>query len=412
MRTCSVIGAVLLSMIAIPMIIGSIVLNGFTNVVLSNPAFVANLSPERMQARVIEALPAIMSAAVANPSDTDTNDIFNTLFPDPTVRNIAREQMPVIVEKMNGDYSVASLERVLNADMPQLMQQVVTAAPACTPAQESDLVALMHAERDLGDSVCQPQDSAVRQQLATYIEVRVRAALQGDTLTANADNPLTTMQMRDITTAIDGITQTARQGIIWPAMLVIIILALAVRTIRGLLGWVGGLAFVSGGIGMAGALAGRSLVNLDMAAALTRNFPEQSQIITPFLTIFDVPVFDAYAHWLIVVFGACIGVGGLLAIIAAVMRSPSTAAPAVLAPLPGTPHAQVTGNDGTTAPVAVEIDTDAIPIGKVTGPLVAEPASATTDAHQFSTPTHSAATSELPVNDTESPSHGVDDKRG
>ncbi|MFN5933950.1 MAG: hypothetical protein ACK46D_06595, partial [Roseiflexaceae bacterium] len=117
---------------------------------------------------------------------------------------------------------------------------------------------------------------------------------------------------------------------------------------------------------------------------------------------------------LMTAYSVCAGVGVVLVVVALLLtpRRPST--PVVLEPLPGTPPAHSGGNDGSTAPVAVELDTNAIPIGKVTGPLTPEDASATTDAHQFAA-TSQSSTSELDVTpsaskepDTSSPSVGGD----
>ncbi|MFM7677632.1 MAG: hypothetical protein ACKO83_02150 [Roseiflexaceae bacterium] len=414
MRTCSILTAVLLSMLAIPMIIGSILINGFTYVVLTDATFVANLSPARIQAQVITAIPALLNSTVMNPDDSETADIYNTLFPDPTVRNIAREQMPALMASMDGDFSPERLTQTLATTVPELMTQVVESAPPCTANQERDLIALINASRDLGDSLCAPQDPATQQQLVSYLNQQVTAALRGDTLTQDTTNPLTTMQTQDMTDTISNITLTARQGIIWPATLVIIILALAVRSIRGFCGWLGGLSLISGAGGMGIAALSQSLLTIDVASELAQRMPDQSQIITPFLSLIDGTMFPPYVSWLMTVYSACAVAGAGLVVVALILtpRRPST--PVVLAPLPGTPSAQSSGNDGITAPVAVELDTNAIPIGKVTGPLAPDEANAATDAHQFATNSQ-ATTSELDVTqttsnepDTASPSVGGD----
>lgn len=411
MRTCSILTAVILSMLAIPMIIGSILINGFAYTVLTNATFVANLSPARIQAQVIAAIPALLNTTVMNPDDSETTDIYNTLFPDPTVRNIAREQMPALMASMDGDFSPAQLTQTLATTVPELMTQVVASAPPCTASQERDLMAIIKASRDLGDSLCAPQDPATRQQLVDYLSQQMTAALRGDTLTQDTTNPLTAMQTQDMTNAITNITLTARQGIIWPVTLVIIILALAVRSIRGFCGWLGGLSLISGAGGMGIAALSQSLLTIDLARELTQRMPEQSQIITPFLSLIDGAVFPPYVSWLMTAYSVCTGVGAVLVVVALFLtpRRPNT--PVVLTPLPGTPPAHSSGNDGSTAPVAVELDTNAIPIGKVTGPLAPEDASATTDAHQFVATTQST-TNELDVtpsasNDPDTPPSSV-----
>jgi hypothetical protein len=398
-------------MLAIPMIIGSILINGFAYTVLTNATFVANLSPARIQAQVIAAIPALLNTTVMNPDDSETTDIYNTLFPDPTVRNIAREQMPALMASMDGDFSPAQLTQTLATTVPELMTQVVASAPPCTASQERDLMAIIKASRDLGDSLCAPQDPATRQQLVDYLSQQMTAALRGDTLTQDTTNPLTAMQTQDMTNAITNITLTARQGIIWPVTLVIIILALAVRSIRGFCGWLGGLSLISGAGGMGIAALSQSLLTIDLARELTQRMPEQSQIITPFLSLIDGAVFPPYVSWLMTAYSVCTGVGAVLVVVALFLTPRRLNTPVVLTPLPGTPPAHSSGNDGSTAPVAVELDTNAIPIGKVTGPLAPEDASATTDAHQFVATTQST-TNELDVtpsasNDPDTPPSSV-----
>ena len=394
MRTCSILAAVFLSILAIPLIIGSMLINGFTQIVLTDDAFVANLSPARIQAQVVAAIPAILNNTITNPTDSESDDVYTTLFPDPTIRNIAREQMPAIMASMEGDFSADQLTKTLATTIPELMQQVVVAAPPCTTSQETDLMARVNAQRELADSLCAPQDPDNQELVVTYINRTMTAALTGDTLTQDPSNPLTSMQSQEITAAIANITQTARQGIIWPATLVIIILALAVRSLRGLCGWVGGLSALSGAGGMGLAAFSQSLLTIDVAAELTQRMPEQAQIVTPFLSLFDGAVFARYVAWLMTVSIGCTVVGVVLVGIALILTPRQPTTPVVLTPLPGTPSAQSSGNDGTTAPVAVELDTNAIPIGNVTGPLAPDDESAATDAHQFSASTQSS-TSEL-----------------
>ena len=412
MRTCSIITAVVLSIIAVPMIIGSILANSFTAIVLTDEAFVAQLNPQRIQANVVAALPALLNSVVANPDDADATDIYTGLFPDPTMRAIAREQMPALVAGMQGDFSTASLTTTLDTMLPALMEQTVDAAPPCTADQESALVTIINTKRDLGDALCQPQSPATRQLVITYLQSNMTAALTGETLGQNPENPLTTLQMKDINDAIASITQNTRQGIIWPVTLIIIIMALAVRSVRGLFGWLGSLAFISGAGGLAIAALGQSLLTIDVAAELAKQMPSEYQIIAPFLTIFDSVVLTTYVRWLFVAFGGCAGLGGLGIVIALVLTPRTRGQSAGMTPLPGTPLAHTSGSDGITAPVPIMTNTSAIRMGIVTGELPPEQAptatTATTDAHQFATTPKNATTSEL-----EPPSSvSGDDQRG
>jgi len=399
MRTCSIITAVVLSIIAVPMIIGSILANSFTTIVLTDESFVAQLNPQRIQAQVVEALPAILNSVVANPDDADATDIYTGLFPDPTMRAIARDQMPALVAGMQGDFSVTSLTSTLDTMLPALMEQTVDAAPPCTADQESALVTIINTKRDLGDALCQPQSPATRQLVITYLQDNIRAALTGETLSQNPDNPLTTLQMRDVNNAVTSITQEAQQGIIWPVVLVVIIMALAVRSLRGFCGWMGSLTLISGGAGLAIAALGQSLLTMNVAAELAKGMPNEYQIIAPFLTIFDSAALDTYVQWLFVIFGGCAAAGGICIIMALVLAPNKREHSVGVTPMPGTPLAQTSGSDGITAPVPIATNTGAIRIGIVTGELPPEQAptatTATTDAHQFATTPKNATTSEL-----------------
>jgi hypothetical protein len=189
--------------------------------------------------------------------------------------------------------------------------------------------------------------------------------------------------MADVTATITALKAAATQSIAWPAVLLVLIIALAVRSVRELFGWMGALLSVSGLLGLPIAFLNKSLITLDLHDLVMQNAPQQAGIILPFLTIFDDAVFADYVQWITQAYSIEIGLGVVLVIVALLLRQRQQPANSVLAPLPGTPYAQIAGNDGTTAPVAVDVDTGIIPVGHVTKPLSTEETSATTDAHKF-----------------------------
>jgi hypothetical protein len=383
MRTCGVFGAIVLAIIMVPLLVVTILFNGFGQTVLSSASFVAKLNPQNLQKQFNEALPYLIATALQNPDDTDSKRLLTTLFPDPTVQTTALTVLPQLITAMNGDYSAASQQSIMGKNLDQLIGDMVDAAPDCSASEESALVIALNGKRDLQENVCKPQDPKVRANLAHYFATQLSDGLSGKTLRDNPDNPTTTATMADVTTTITTLKAAATQSLAWPAILLVLIIALAVRSLRELFGWVGGLLSVSGLLGLPIAFLNKSLITLDLHALVLRDAPQQAGIILPFLTIFEDAVFGEYVHWITTAYSIIVGVGIICVIIALTLRQRTKPSNGVLAPLPGTPHAVIAGNDGTTAPVAVEIDTEVIPIGHVTKPFSTEESPATTDAHKF-----------------------------
>jgi hypothetical protein len=383
MRTCGIFGAVVLAIIMVPLLVFTILFNGFAQTVLSSASFVAKLNPQTLQRQFNEALPYLIATALQNPDDTDSKQLLTSLFPDPTVQTLASTALPQLITAMNGDYSATGQQTVMDANLAPLLTTMITDAPDCTPSQESAIAIALKGERELGETLCNPQDPAVRSAMTDYFATQLRDALSGKTLVDNPDNPTTATSMADVTAAITALKAAATQSIAWPAVLLVLIIALAVRSLRELLGWLGALLSVSGLLGLPIAFLNKSLITLDLHDLVMQNAPEQAGIILPFLTIFDDAVFADYVQWITLACIIVLGIGIVLVIVALLLRQRQRPANSVLAPLPGTPYAQIAGNDGTTAPVAVEVDTEVIPVGHVTKPLSTEEASATTDPHKF-----------------------------
>ncbi len=383
MRTCGVFGAVVLAIIMVPLLVFAILFNGFSQTVLSAPSFIAKLNPANLQSQFNEALPYLMVTALENPDTADSKRLFTTLFPDPTVQTVASTALPKLIAEMNGDYSATAQHKVMDAKLEPLLTTMIDTAPACSASQESTISIALNGKRALGETLCNPQDLAVRSELTSYFATQLRDALSGKTLLDNPKNPTTTATMADVTTTITSLKVAATQSLTVPAILLVLIIALAVRSLRELFGWLGALLSVSGLLGLPIAFLNKSLITLDLHALVMRDAPQQAGIILPFLTIFEDAVFGEYVRWITTAYATVLGVGIILVIIALTLRRRTKPLNTALAPMPGTPNAVIAGNDGTTAQVAVEVDTAEIPIGHVTKPLSTEEASATTDAHKF-----------------------------
>ncbi|NBU65317.1 MAG: hypothetical protein EBS29_12585 [Chloroflexia bacterium] len=383
MRTCGVLVAVVLAIIMVPLLVFTILFNGFAQTVLSSTSFVAKLNPKNLQSKFNEALPYLIATALQNPEESDSKQLFTSLFPDPTMQTIASTALPQLITAMNGDYSTTGQQSVIDTTLDPIITTVLSDAPACTQSQESAMAIALKGQRPLGETLCNPQDATVRKALTSYITTQLRDGLSGKTLLDNPDNPTTTATMADITTAIATLKASATQSVAWPAILLVLIIAFAVRSLRELFGWLGTLLVVSGLLGLPIAFLNKSLVTLNLHDVVMQNAPKQAGIFLPFLTIFDDAVFVDYVQWITHAYYIMVGVGVVLVIVALTLRQRNTSSNTVLAPLPGTPYAQVAGNDGTTAPVAVEVDTEVIPVGDVTKPLSTEETSSTTDSHKF-----------------------------
>lgn len=383
MRTCGVFGAVVLAIIMVPLLVFAILFNGFSQTVLSSPRFIAKLNPQNLQSQFNEALPYLVVTALQNPDDTDSKRLITTLFPDPTVQTVATAALPTLITQMNGDYSIAAQHKVMGDNLTQMMGNIITTAPVCSTSQESAISIALNGKRALGETLCNPQDPAVRSELTNYFSTQLSDALSGKTLLDNPKNPTTTATMADVTTTITTLKVAATQSLTIPAILLVLIIALAVRSLRELFGWAGALMSISGLLGLPIAFLNKSLITLDLHALVMRDAPQQAGIILPFLTIFEDAVFGEYVRWITTAYATVLGVGIMLVIIALTLQRRNKPLNTALAPMPGTPNAVIAGNDGTTAQVAVEVDTAEIPIGHVTKPLSTEEASATTDAHKF-----------------------------
>lgn len=383
MRTCGVFGAVVLAIIMVPLLIFAILFNGFSQTVLSSPSFIAKLNPQTLQRQFNEALPYFIATALQNPNDSDSKQLLTSLFPDPTVQTVASTALPQLITAMNGDYSANGQRSVMDTSLTPLLTTMITDAPACTPSQESSISIALKGNRALGETLCNPQDPTVRSALSHYIATQLSDGLSGKSLLDHPKNPTTTATMADVTANITTLKVAATQSLTVPAILLVLMIALAVRSLRELFGWVGGVLSISGLLGLPIAFLNKSLITLDLHALVMRDAPQQAGMILPFLTIFEDAVFGEYVRWITTAYATVLGVGIILVIIALTLRRQYKPLNTALAPMPGTPNAVVAGNDGTTAQVAVEIDTAEIPIGHVTKPLSTEEASATTDAHKF-----------------------------
>jgi hypothetical protein len=165
----------------------------------------------------------------------------------------------------------------------------------------------------------------------------------------------------------------AGQAFIMPAILLVLIMALAVRSVREALVWNGAILLLTGLFGLGIAFTSGSILAINWQELLTQELSSNElSIMTIMLDIFDASAFTALVSWLTTVNGI-LSVVGVLGIVGSFFApQPLPPAPAVLTAMPGTPSAIPTMSTSTTNPVATDLSTNALPVGDVTKPLPAE----------------------------------------
>lgn len=315
MRTCGIIGASLLSLIAVPALAFAVVFYGFAQIVLGSPSFVAKLEPANIEAQIRNAAPYLVAAALSNPNDPDSQQLINDLIPDPAMRAMVTTLMPMLLEVTNGDLSSASL-----AQLDSHVTQIIAQAPPCSAEAEAAYVQALAGTGDLPSELCRPNDAVLALQVSTRLADELRQLFDGI-----AQAPMTTpdggtaispqLMGQDITASIAAVRANAGQGFILPLTLIVLVLALAVRSLRELLGWSGGILLFAGLIGLGVAFASGSLLAVDWPAAFRQELqgPELSLALIVF-ELFDTDAFGPLVSWLNTVNGG-MAAGGLVAMI-------------------------------------------------------------------------------------------------
>jgi hypothetical protein len=393
MRTCGVIGAVVLSVIAVPALIFAILYNGFAQTVLSSPSFMAKLEPANLEAQFQKILPYLVADALTDPDNPDNQEMITQIFPDAGVRGIATEMLPDVLASTNGDLSPAGLETALGANLDTAVTQMVDNAPECTPEAEAELRMAIESKRDIPGQMCRPADDETRTLVIADLSTRMRTAFTplldpsqatdlNSTFQSMGDGPASQQEFID---GIELFKAGAIQSLAFPAILLVLIYALAVRTVRSFFAWSGAILITTGLFGLGIAFTSGSILAVDWQALIAeQSTASETQMLLPILDMFYDPVFHVFTAWLTYAYAATAGAGLVGVVVALLIKPPAPPLPNTLSPMPGTPNAIPVMNTGTTNPVATDLRTDTLPVGDVTKPL---PASETdlnkTDEHQF-----------------------------
>lgn len=350
MRSCGVISAVFLALIAVPALIISVLYNGIAQTVLVSPSFIERLAPADLQSRYQVLGPYLVRDALNQPDGQDT--LMTTLFPDPATRATIRQLLPGLLEQRNGDFSPESIQQLLDRDLPVSVRAELQKVPLCTADAEASLAAFMDIEQIPGLR-CAPQSAELTQQLITVISAHVRRAFD----TAIAASSSFAYTQNDVTRRISELRAGAVQSIMLPATLMILIVAFAVRSRRQLFGWLGGILLSSAVLGFPIMLNSGSIDTREVERIIIQDFTRYAGQLLPIVTVIQDAAFRDFIGWSTSALFMLLGSGFAAAIVALALPKPSVARSRTLQPMG--PHAPILG-DGSTHRVQTDFETSAL----------------------------------------------------
>ncbi len=352
MRSCGIISALLLALIAVPAFIISILYNGVAQTIFVSPSFVARLAPAEVQTRYRALAPYLLQQALNQPDSAES--MMTILFPNPETRATMWQLLPPLLAKSNGDLSPAALEQLTERELPALIEEMLRTASPCTAEEESAITSALGSGQ-LPMLSCAPRNPALTQQFVSTATDMIRQSFDA----VLAASPAFGYSTQDVTRRISELRAGALQSIILPATLTIMIVALAVRSRRQLFGWIGGLLLASSVGGLPITLGLGTIATSNLEQTVMRTFTNNAGALLPFVTLFQDPSFQDFVNWSTSTFLIILGVGVLFAIVAiALPAMPTPSRPRGIQPMGA--QMPVIG-DGSTHRVKTDFDTNAIP---------------------------------------------------
>lgn len=350
MRTCGILSALCITVIAIPAIVISVLAIGIAQTVLASPRFVERLTPQSINTQYAHIGPYVLRQALDQPDGPDT--LVTVLYPDATARATARHILPRLLDSSGGDLSPAAVTQMLDTRLVPLIAQTLNAAPICT-ADEERSVTTMLANNQMPSIECQPTSPQLTTQVTTTTSTLIRQSFDRILLAS----PLFRYTTQDVTIRVADIRAGALQSIMFPATLVIIVVALAVRSRRQFFGWIGGILLATTALGLPLSLSGVTIPVDSIEQFLIHELPEAIGVLLPLLIALSDPAFPESLLWstwtLLIMFGVGL-VASMIAIAspAAPLSRPRTSQP-LSAKMP-------INRDGSTLRVKTDFETDAI----------------------------------------------------
>ena len=349
MRTCGILSALLLTVIAVPALAVSVLYNGVAQTILVSPSFVASLDPNSMQLRYQQIAPYIVHNALTEPESPDS--LLTALFPDATTRTTVRQILPDIIAQ-HAEATPDTLTQAFDAHLTAVIMQTFRDAPPCTVEGDAAMMATV-ARNQLPSLECAPTTAAMQQQVIDGANQVIRQAFDQ----ISAVQPLFRYTTQDVANRINEARAGAGQSLILPATLIIMVVALAVRSRRQLFGWVSTLLLATAIIGMLLTYAIRLFTPSQLTTVMIQDLPTQAEILLPVIALLSDSAFPAFITWSPRTFLLILGSGITGGVIALVLPKPVTTKPRTSQPLG--PQTPIIG-DGSTNRVKTDYETDAI----------------------------------------------------
>ncbi len=350
MRTCSILSALCITVFAIPAIVISVLAIGITQTVLVSPRFVERLTPQSINTHYAHIGPYVLRQALDQPDGPDT--LVTVLFPDATARATARHILPPLLDSSGGDLSPSVVTQMLDTRLVPLIAQTLNTAPACTADEERTLTNVL-ANNQMPSIKCAPTNPQLTEQVITTTSALIRQSFDRILLAS----PLFRYTTQDVTIRVADARAGALQSIMFPATLVIIVIALAVRSRRQFFGWIGGILLATTAVGLPITLSSVTIPVDTIEQFLIREIPEAIGVLLPVLIALSDAAFPESLLWATWTLLIMFGVGLVASMIAIASPSAQSSIPRTSQPLAA--KMPING-DGSTLRVKTDFETDAL----------------------------------------------------
>lgn len=346
MRTCGILSALFLAIIAVPALAVSILYNGIAQTILVSPNFIENIDPISMNARYQQSAPYVVQRAL---TEADTPDALQTvLFPDATTRATVRQLLPQVLPSITNDVSPTTWDQTFDKNVATVIAKAFEASPPCTPEIES-AIGVTLAQNQLPEFTCAPTNT---QQLVDHANTIMRDSFRRITEV----RPLFQYTTQDVANRINQLRAGAGQSLMLPATLIIMMVAFAVRSRRQLFGWISGVLLSASGLGLLLTYWGGTYTTTNLDALIMQEYTQYAEFLLPLASLINDSEFSTFLAWstrafLIVMGGGIIGI-----LVAALLPKPINSIPRTSQPLGG----QMSSiGDGSTNRVKTDYETDA-----------------------------------------------------
>jgi hypothetical protein len=351
MRTCGIFSALLLAIIAVPALAISVLYNGIAQTILVSPSFVASLAPKSMNIRYRHVAPYLVQNALTDINSADS--IAATLFPDATTRTTVQQILHQILTPPPATSSPVMTMSVFDTNLINVVTQTLGVMPPCTTAAETAIGTTLR-QNQLPAFDCAPTSPALTQQIIDTTNQVLHQAF--DNIIVSSQIFLYTSTDADMANQINSIRANAGQSIMFPATLIIMVVAFAVRSRRQLFGWISSIVLVATGIGIL-CIYGVSTSTAPMLEAfIIQEFTAQAGLLLPVVSAMNDSAFPEFLAWSMRTFLIMMGCGVIGVLIAIILPKPVVMKPRTSQPLgPQIPHL----GDGSTNRVKTDYETDA-----------------------------------------------------